>query len=129
LILLDASVLIEYLRGRDPTLVQSFRTLPLGICGITRAEILHGSRNDADRSNLTIVLNRFRPIPIPDSLWDAVGNTLNELRHRGLTVPFTDVALAALAVHLDIELWGIDAHFLVIAQVLPLRLYRLTPNP
>jgi predicted nucleic acid-binding protein len=126
-ILLDASVLIEYLRRRDPALGRALSTLDLGLCGITRAEILHGARDKTDRLKLITLLDQFHFLPIPESLWNLLGDHLHQLRTHGIIVPFTDAALATLAIHLDIELWGFDAHFPLIASVLPLKLYRSFP--
>jgi predicted nucleic acid-binding protein len=49
MILVDAAVLIEYQRTADAKLAALFRSLPVAICGVTRAEILRGARNPADR--------------------------------------------------------------------------------
>ena len=39
MILVDAGVLIDFLRTKDPKLVRLFRSLPVAVCGVTRAEI------------------------------------------------------------------------------------------
>jgi predicted nucleic acid-binding protein len=56
-----------------------------------------------------------------------VGDNLAVLRAAGVTVPFTDAALATLALSLDIELWARDKHFPVIRKVLPQ--LKLFPEP
>jgi predicted nucleic acid-binding protein len=45
MILVDASVIVDYLRTADPRLGALFHSLPLAVCGVTRAEMLHGVRN------------------------------------------------------------------------------------
>ena len=45
--LVDTSVVVDYLRTADPKLASLFRTLPVALCGVTRAEVLHGVRNGA----------------------------------------------------------------------------------
>ena len=80
MILVDASVLIDYLRGKDPKLLVLVPALPLAVCGVTRAEVLCGSRNPADRQKLLATLAAFQYLPIPDPLWDTVGDNLAALR-------------------------------------------------
>lgn len=117
--LVDTSVVIDYLRTGDAELLGLFRSLPGGICGITRAEVLHGARNSADRAKLITVLDAFEQVPIPQSLWDAVGDLQAALRSQGVMVPTTDVVIAAAAIAEGVELWTRDTHFQLIAQVEP----------
>jgi predicted nucleic acid-binding protein len=44
MILIDTSVLIRYLRTASPAIREVFASTDCGICGVTRAEILHGAR-------------------------------------------------------------------------------------
>ena len=65
MILVDAGVLIAYLRRRlDPKTAKSLTVLDCGVCGITRAELLHGARDDAHRAETIEFLDQFEPIPI-----------------------------------------------------------------
>jgi predicted nucleic acid-binding protein len=67
-------------------------------------------------------------VPIPDSLWDDVGDNLAALRAAGVTVPFPDVVIATVAIANDIELWTHDNQFTMIQRVLPrLRLFQEPP--
>jgi len=90
MILVDSGVLIDFLRSKDPKLDALFRSLPVAVCGITHAEILHGSRSGPDRSRLLVFLSAFQQVPILDSLWDLVGDHLAALRASGIAVPFPD---------------------------------------
>jgi predicted nucleic acid-binding protein len=128
MILVDAAVLIAYQRTADPKLAGLFRSLPVAICGVTRAEILHGARNPSDRQQLLILLNAFQQVSIPDALWDAVGENLATLRAAGVTVPFPDVVLTTVALANGMELWTRDQHFTLIRGVLPsLKLFQEPP--
>src|SRR5262249_54578378 len=89
------------------------------LCGITRAEVLHGARDSAHRQNLLTLLGTFGQISIPDSLWDSVGDNLAALRAGGVTVPFQDAVLAAVALANDIELWARDQDFTQLPPTLP----------
>lgn len=125
MILLDTSVLIDYLRSQDPKLLATMQAEGAAICGVTRAEILHGARNAKHRTQLLIILNVFSQVGIPDAIWDEAGDLLATLRTSGVTIPFTDALLATLAIALDVDLWTRDKHFCdVQAHVPRLKLYR-----
>ena len=49
MIIVDASVVIDYIRSQDPKLQTLLLALPVAICGVTRAEVLCGSRDPAHR--------------------------------------------------------------------------------
>jgi predicted nucleic acid-binding protein len=128
MILVDTSVVIEYVRGKDAKLQALLPTLSGALCGITRAEMLHGVRDPGHRRNILSVLAAFRQVAIPDSLWDEVGDHLAALRAGGITVPFQDAVIATVAIVNGLELWARDHPFLLIQGVLPrLRLFQEPP--
>jgi predicted nucleic acid-binding protein len=118
-ILVDSCVISGRTRGTAPRLGELFKALPVGVCGVVRAEVLHGARNPANRTALVALLDQFGQIPTPESVWDAVGDNLALLRSHGVTLPFTDVVLATIAVDAGHELWTHDAHFTLIQKWLP----------
>jgi predicted nucleic acid-binding protein len=128
MVLVDTTVMVDWLRGRDARLSKLLPTLPVAICGVTRAEILHGARDPAHRTRLLAQLAGFPLVPIPDPLWTAVGDNLAILRSRGVTVPFQDAVIASLALVNDIEVWARDRHFPDIQLVIPtLKLFQEPP--
>src|ERR1700676_611678 len=66
----DAGVLIDFLRTKDPKLDRLFRSLPVAVCGVTRAEILTGARGARDRQRLVQFLSAFQQVLIPEAAWD-----------------------------------------------------------
>ncbi len=128
MILVDTSVLIDYARRWDAKLAALVPLLPLVVCGVVRAELLAGARDLRHRAQLLMLLNSFLPMPIPDSIWDTVGDNLNALRTSGVTIPFADAIIATVAIVNDIELWARDAHFTLVQRVLPaLKLFAEPP--
>lgn len=119
MILVDSGVVIDYLRTGDAKLDQLFRALPVAVCGIVRAELLHGVRSPGDRQRTLTVLAAFQQVPIHEPVWYVVGDNLNQLRTNGLTIPFQDAVIASLAIANGIELWTRDGHFAHIQGVLP----------
>jgi predicted nucleic acid-binding protein len=123
--LLDASIIIHALRGRDLQLLGQMKSLGGAVCGTTRAEVLSGARNAQDRVRLLTILDAFRQVAIPDALWDEVGLIQAQLRAGGVTVALADAVLAAVALALDEELWARDTDFQHVQRVFPtLKLYQ-----
>ncbi|MCC7351720.1 MAG: PIN domain-containing protein [Phycisphaerales bacterium] len=118
MILVDTSVLVSYLRSASPAIREVFASTDCGICGVTRAEILHGARTPEDAKSLCDAMDVFNQVPLLQSTWDHLGNHLAALRIKGLPMPFQDVLLATIAIDNDFMLWSYDAHFRTIQDVL-----------
>ncbi len=128
MILIDTNVLLDYLRTNDANLFGKFQTNAGAICGIVRAEILHGARNAKEFGNLVTFLDGFSQIAIRDDIWDEVGDLLSKLRSKGVAVPFTDVVVATVAIDANLELWTRDKQFALIQSVEPrLKLFQEPP--
>ena len=124
MILADTSVVIDFLRTADPKLRHIIVQEPAAVCGVVRAEVLHGARDPAHRLRLVAALNLFAQLPTPETFWDSVGDHAAELRRNGVTIPFADIVIATLAIGHGIELWTRDNHFQHVQRVLPaLRLF------
>lgn len=119
MILLDSCIVIDYSRGKEAKLASLFPTLPLAVCGVVRAEVLAGARTAADRNKLIALLDSLTQIPIPDTLWDQVGDNLQLLRANGITIPFADAILVTVAISNRYEFWTRDAHFALVQPILP----------
>jgi predicted nucleic acid-binding protein len=128
MILVDTTVIVDWLRGKDAKLNALLPSLPVAICGVTQAEILHGARDAAHRAKLLAQLSALAFVPIPDSMWIALGDNLATLRSKGLTVPFQDAIIATAALVNDIEVWARDGHFPEMQKHIPaLKLFQEPP--
>jgi predicted nucleic acid-binding protein len=124
MILTDSSVVIDFERSADPNILHLILANAAGICGGTRAEVLHGARDAAHRVRMLTDLQVFQQVSIPEPLWDDVGDNLAALRRSGITVPFQDAVIATVAIANDVELWTHDNQFKLIQTALPqLRLF------
>ena len=128
MILADACILIDYERAKDAKLRALVPSLSLAVAGVTRSELLGGAQTPAKRAKAAQVIRLFFQQPTPEAVWDEVGDHLAMLRTAGVVVPYQDVVLASLGVHLNVEVWSRDAHFRLMQAVLPrLRLYQEPP--
>jgi hypothetical protein len=119
MILADTSVLIAYLRDAPSQIERILLSGEVALCGVTRAELLHGARSEKDVEDLLRVLADFDDVPIPSSVWIALGRNLFRLRVNGITVAFQDALLATVAIEAGCELWSLDRHFSLIQSALP----------
>ena len=128
MILVDTSVVIDAIRGKDAKLEGLLAALPVAICGVVPAEVLCGAQDAAHRAKLVNHLIGSQPVIFPDALWDSVGDNLATLRKNGVTVPMSDVINATLGIHLDIEVWARDSHYVDMQKALPaLKLFHEPP--
>jgi predicted nucleic acid-binding protein len=118
MILVDTSVLVDYLRAPSDRVLEFFQTREAAICGVIRAETLAGVRNVQDAAKVAKGLDLFTLVPTPETIWDLVGHNAAALRGSGITVPFTDVLIATLAIENGLPLWTKDRHFQRIGGVL-----------
>ena len=128
MILVDSNIFIAYLRTKEAKLMALLRTHAGATCGVVRAEVFQGALTPAARADAHILFAPLPHVPMPDSLWDDIGDNLALLRRRGITVPFNDGVLTTLALAVDLEVWTRDTHFPLIQTVFPaLRLFAEPP--
>jgi predicted nucleic acid-binding protein len=119
MILLDSSILVEFLRRQNPGIKRVLASGDAVISGVTRAEILHGVKDAVDRSRLITFLDELATVPTPEGVWDALGDNLAILRRAGVNVPFPDALIATIALLQDVPLWSLDAHYGLMKPNLP----------
>jgi len=127
MVLVDSSVWIEALRRNGRLEIKLAVEGLLDVyeaqwCTPVRLEVLGGARPD-ERSRLG---HHFSVIPYracDEQDWDRAISLAWTLRDKGLTVPWLDVVIAALALHDGIRLFAIDDHFKKISGLTGLTLY------
>ena len=129
MILTDSGILIRFLRKKDVKIGNLLRTLPVAICGVVQAEILAGARGIQSRAKMMAFLQPFQYVPMPDSMWEPLGDNLSAFNANGLTVPFPDAVVATLGIENDIEVWASDPHYAMMQKILPaLKLFQEPPS-
>jgi predicted nucleic acid-binding protein len=118
----DTSVWIDYLRGRDESTVAELdRYLEresVFTCGPVMAELLAGTTPDR-RDDLWLAIGSLPWAEIDQPAWRSIGEVANDLRRTGVSVPFTDIAIAVAAVGAEARLWTNDRDFQRIQEVVP----------
>ena len=127
LILPDTSCWIEFFRPRGDAVVREqlrgwIGVDSLAVCGPVRAEVLRGART-VEAGRIADAFGALSYLECTDSDWRTVEQKARELADEGANVPLLDVLIAAVTSRHDAVLAHKDAHFDIIAGVLPVRLY------
>ncbi len=128
MILADTNIFIDFWNNPTEDLKNIFIKEDIAVCGVVRAELLHGAVSAKDFANITTMLEAFDEfnLEIPD--WQILGDNLYNLRKKGISIPFSDAIIATTALKHGIPVWTGDKHFLLIQSVLTgLNIYQ-TPD-
>ena len=127
MILVDTNILVKHLRKPSAREFGKLNAEELVICGVIKAEILHGAKGEHNFAELLSFLDNFDEIEINPDYWIELGRRLFTLRCRGITVPLADAMIATLALTEDLEIWSNDKHFEMMQKVWPeLKLFQKT---
>lgn len=118
MILADTNIFIDFWNNPTEDLKNVFIKEDIAVCGVVRAELLHGAVSAKDFANITTMLEAFDEfnLEIPD--WQILGDNLYNLRKKGISVLFSDAIIATIALKHGIPIWTDDRHFLLIQSVL-----------
>lgn len=121
MVVVDTSVWIDFFRnpadeenGRLEELVRDRNRA--AICGIILQEILQGIR---EQKSFELTRQRLLFLPFLEADREVhllAASLYRDLRKRGITVPSTDAAIAAVAIHHGFPLFTRDEHFSEIAR-------------
>jgi len=119
-VLIDTSVWVDFFRGRA-NIVKPVKMLIVSnqavLCGVVISEIVQGIKAVKEQQ---IVKEAFRGIPYIEmdrTCWEEAGNIVLKLRERGKIVPLTDIFMATLAIHYELEIFTFDKHFELISGI------------
>jgi len=120
--LVDVSVWAEYLRGEKPAIKERVEKLldenRAVISGIILAELLTGISNEKDQDFLE---ESFLGLPFLEATHDIfvmAGKMGAALRKKGITIPLSDLLIAALAKSHTLTVLTLDSHFQTLARPL-----------
>ncbi len=117
--LIDTSAWVEALRRDGDEGVRSRVSLLLQsghavLCDIVILELWNGARGESERSKLRQITETLGRVPTTDAVWTAANNLATTCRTQGITVPSTDLLIAATARVHGLELLEADGHFQMI---------------
>ena len=116
MILIDSSSWIQMLRPDGDAAVRDrvTRALESGDacwCPIIRLELWNGAAGDRDKKVLRDFERLLPELVIDEAVWSAAFDLARRARTAGVSVPATDILIAACARHHDVELEHADSDF------------------
>lgn len=119
--LVDTSSWVEYLRGLDSEAGDRVEALVLSgnaaWCDMTLVELWHGVRGSSEKRNLAELEREIDHVPVDSQTWRLAARLALRCREKGLTVPTSDLVIAACAVVHGLDLEHCDKHF---ERILPM---------
>ena len=110
----DTSVLIDFLKGKDPISSEVEKLLienRLIITGIIIAELLQGVKNKKEEYKILVLSEAVEVLEIPTHIWFKTGKISSSLRKKEISIPLTDIAIATLAIEHNLSVFTLDGHF------------------
>jgi predicted nucleic acid-binding protein len=124
-VIVDTSVWIEYFNRPQSAEKHAVDVLidtdtPI-LIGVVLAELLQGCRASKEADTLLLHLRALPFLEMTFASWRRTGGLSSALRQRGITLPLSDLIVAALAQEHGCSVFTLDPHF---RQIPGLRLYR-----
>ena len=124
MVIADTSVWIPFFNRPDSAEKMALDMLidadDVGLVGIVLAELLQGCRTSTERTTLSEALLALRYYEVTQSTWLRTGDLSAHLLRKGVTLPLSDLVIAALAIEHECRVYSLDAHF---KKIPGLRLY------
>lgn len=89
--------------------------------GIVKLEILGGTKTEREFQRLKTRLNALDAVETDVELWDRAYGLAFKLRRKGVTLPYTDILIAACALNAKAIILHADAHFDLISKHIELK--------
>ena len=119
--LVDTSSWVEYLRGRESEAGDRVEVLVLSgeaaWCDMTLVELWHGVRGVKEKRELAEMESEIERVPVNEAVWRLASKLALRCREKGVTVPTSDIVIAACGAAHKLELEHCDGHF---DDILPL---------
>lgn len=132
MILVDMSVWIDFLTGRDTSFRKELHKLleegdKLLLTGLILQEILQGIRSDVEHKKTEKYLLAFPYFSLNEpSVFKKAASIYRTCRQKGKQIRKSmDCLIAAQALEVDAELFHNDKDFTHIAQFFPLKIYKI----
>lgn len=114
-ILPDTCAWIDFFRGSQTPLAEalgdSLTRVEVLTCGVVLYELLQGIKNQREELLVQNAIQALSHLEMTRELWISAGRLSAQLRCSGLTLPFSDIIIAAIALEHGCAVLTIDRHF------------------
>jgi predicted nucleic acid-binding protein len=103
--------------GLGKIIEKALNSVPVYTCGPVLAELVQGVRSPRERATLLRALGALDHLEMTEALWIRAGDLAASMRIGGVTIPFSDVLIAAIALEHGLTLLSVDRHFTMIPDL------------
>ena len=115
MVIADTSVWIPFFNRPDSLEKTALDLLidadEIALVGVVLAELLQGCRTPSERDALSDALLALPYYEVIQSTWSQTGNLSAQLLRKGITLPLSDLIIAAMAIERDCRIYSLDTHF------------------
>lgn len=115
MIIADTSVWIPFFNRPDSPEKTALDLLidadEVALVGVVLAELLQGCRTLSERNTLAEALLALRYYEVTRSIWLRTGDLSALLLRKGVTLPLSDLVIAAVAIEHGCSVYSLDTHF------------------
>ncbi len=113
-VLIDSSIYIDWMRRRYefiPEIAKLQLRMPVYTCGIIQSEVARGILHESMRNRFLEFSDLLEMIPTNQEIWRETTLLAWQLDRKGITLPLTDLAIAACAKTVGATVVTLDADF------------------
>jgi hypothetical protein len=81
------------------------------LCGVVIYEVLQGIKNAKESQHVSVVLDALPCLEFTKHIWIRAALLSQKLRSQGITVPMSDILIAAIAAENKVAILTADKHF------------------
>lgn len=111
----DTCVWIDFLKNRNtPLTIQLEQALLQGevyTCGVVLYELLQGIRNPSEDQQVQAAFDALVMHEVTAQTWVSAASISSELRKKGVTLPMSDIIIAAVALEHNVTIMTLGQHF------------------
>jgi hypothetical protein len=125
MVIADASAWIAYFTDPDSTEKRAIDALiddrEVALVGVVLAELMQGCRDPKESREILETVTALDFLDSTRLTWQRTGELSASLRRSGITIPLTDLLIAAIALEHNCQVFTLDPHF---EKIPGLSLYR-----
>jgi predicted nucleic acid-binding protein len=113
-VVIDSNVYIDLMRARRDVVSELYQWAgfrELVVCGMIRLEVLRGIKQPRARQMVSAFMDVMINVPTDSRLWADATDLAWSLDRKGITLPASDLVIAASAMRLGAAVMTSDAHF------------------
>lgn len=115
MVIVDTSAWIPFFNRPESTEKRIIEELidrgEVAVVGVVLAELLQGYRSPEERDELKDALLALPYLGVSQATWIAAGEISAGLLRKGVTLPLTDLVIAAAAIEHRCSVYSLDTHF------------------